>query len=184
MKSLAATRVEKGRTANPIKPHNALVLLEDEHETLLGMFRDYERKRGAGGRVAKGKLALRICHRLSLHSRLEEEIFYPALGRVLGKKAQALVAQAQVEHGCMKSLIATLENMSAKDPLFDSTVKVLGDQARRHFAEEEDELFPLVKRSKLDLAGMGEQLASRELQLGTARPGRGLFHEGRRVLGN
>ncbi len=184
MKAVAATRVEKGRAADPIKPHNALTMLAAEHKTLLAMFRDYERGRGAATRHAKGKLALRICHLLSLHLGLEEEIFYPAVERVLGKKAQGMMSEARVEHASMRSLIETLENESARDPTFDATVRVLGAQVRQHFTEEEEEVFPLVRRSKLDLAGVGERLASRELEISTRRPGKNTFREGRKVLAN
>jgi len=184
MKGIAATHVEKGGVRNPVKPHNALDLLEAEHHTLRSMFRDYNRAATKGQRLVKGKLALRTCHLLSLHDLLEEEIFYPSAARVLGDKARHLLAVARVEHAAVNNLIGKLENMKAGDPLFDATLQVLAAQSVRHFDEEEQALFPLVRRSKLDLAGLGEQMASRELELSTRRLRKGDFREGRRVLGH
>jgi hypothetical protein len=182
VKNLAATKVQRARQASPLKPHDALVLLADDHAALLAMFRDYGRRNKSATAMMKGKLALRICHLLSIHAAMEEEIFYPAAARVLGKKGEDLLAEAQVEHEVIKGLIAKLEQTSARQASFDSTVKVLGAHAAHHFEKEEEELFAELRHSKLDLAGIGERLAARQLELATASPDKNVFREGRRVL--
>ena len=57
------------------------------------------------------------------------------------------------------------------------------DHVARHFEQEEDKLFAKLRHAKLDLAGLGEQLAARQLERGTASPDKKVFAEGRRVLG-
>ena len=183
MKNLAATKSQRAKQAGPLEPHDALVLLAADHAALLGMFRDYERRRKTATTMEKGKLALRICHLLSIHAEMEQEIFYPAAERVLGKKGETMLIEARVEHDVIKSLVEKLGHLPARQATFDATVKVLGDHVARHFEEEEDELFAKLRHSKLDLAGLGEQLAARQLERGTASPDKKVFAEARRVLG-
>ena len=182
MKNLAASRRQRAKDSGPLEPHDALVLLAADHAALLGMFRDYVRRTKSGTPAERGKLALRICHLLSLHAEMEQDIFYPAAERVLGKKGEAVLVEARIEHDVIKSLVDKLEKLPARHPTFDATVKVLGEHAARHFKEEEEELFGRLRHSKLDLAGLGEQLAARQLERGTASPDRRVFAEGRRVL--
>jgi hemerythrin superfamily protein len=179
MKPVAVTEVKKGK----LKPHDALALLAADHEAVAALFRDYERSRKSATRVDKGKRALRICHQLAIHAAIEEEIFYPAAAAVLGRNGQDLLAEARIEHGIVEQLVARLENMSASDPAFDATVRVLAATVRHHVDREESELFPLLRHSKLDLAGTGEKLASRQLELATTPVDRRMFTEGRKVMG-
>ena len=57
--------------------------------------------------------------------------------------------------------------MPSDDPTFDSTVMVLAEQAGRHMKKEEDEVFPRLRHSRLDLVGTGERMAARKTQLAT-----------------
>jgi hypothetical protein len=110
-------------------------------------------------------------------------VFYPAAERVLGKKGEALLVEAHIEHDIISGLVEKLEHLPARHPTFDATVKILGEHAARHFEDEEADLFVKLRHSKLDLAGLGEQLAARQLDWGTRSPGKKVFAEGRRVLG-
>jgi hemerythrin HHE cation binding domain-containing protein len=184
VKNLAATRKQRAKHASPLEPHDALVLLAADHAALLGMFRDYERRRTTATPIEKGKLALRIWHLLTIHARIEDEVFYPAAERVLGKKGKTLLVEARVEHDVMKGLVGKLEHLPARNPVFDATIKVLGAHVATHFEAEEGELFALLRHSKIDLAGLGEQLAARQLEHGTALPDKKVFAEARRVLGS
>ena len=55
--------------------------------------------------------------------------------------------------------------MEASDQLYDAKVKVLGEQVSHHIEEEEDELFPEVENSKLDLETLGKKMADRKAAL-------------------
>ncbi len=55
--------------------------------------------------------------------------------------------------------------MKAGDEFYDAKVKVLGEQIKHHVKEEEEELFPEVRESKLDLKSLGEQLLKRKQEL-------------------
>jgi hemerythrin superfamily protein len=97
---------------------------------------------------------------LTRHASAEEEIFYPAVRKAV-KEGGDLVDEATVEHASAKDLIAQIQQMSAEDDLFDAKVKVLSEQIEHHVKEEEEEMFPKARKSSLDLAALGEQIAAR-----------------------
>src|ERR1700760_2215932 len=107
-------------TSPKIEPHDALKLLAADHKALLAMFRDYERQKGSPSDIEKGKEALRLCHRLSIHCAIKEEIFYPAAAAVLGEKAKAPLHQMEEQLGALRGLLSTVEHMSASDASFDA----------------------------------------------------------------
>jgi hemerythrin-like domain-containing protein len=100
---------------------------------------------------------------LTVHTQIEEDIFYPAVREAI-EKAE-LIDEAIVEHASAKQLIAEIEEMDANDELYDAKVKVLGEQVRHHVEEEEDELFPEVESSELDLEALGTKMVERKAAL-------------------
>ena len=139
---------------------SAIDLLEEDHRLVEGFFEEYERLEAA---PEKEQLGLKICLALQVHAQIEEEIFYPAAREAI-EKAE-LIDEAIVEHAAAKQLIAEIESMDASDQLYDAKVKVLGEQVSHHIEEEEDELFPQVKSSKLDLDALGKKMAERKATL-------------------
>jgi hypothetical protein len=89
----------------------------------------------------------------------------PPRARPLGEDGKDLLDEAKVEHSSLKELIAAIEGSSPQDDLFDAHVKVLGEYTRHHVKEEEGELFPKLRKSDMDLKGIGEQLAARKKAL-------------------
>jgi hypothetical protein len=53
------------------------------------------------------------------------------------------------------------------DDLYDAKVTVLGEQIKHHVQEEEEELFPEIEDSKMDVAAVGKELAARKTALMT-----------------
>ena len=178
----AAAQFKRGKSREGGDPYDALVLLAATHKAVAAMLRDYARRRKTASTADKGKRALRLCHLLAIHGAIKREIFYPAAQRVLDGKAGDVLAAARVEQATIEGLIDRVESMSARDELFDWTVKALGEHASRQFALEEKELFSQLRRTKFDVHGLGEQMASRQLELSTKPPDRGVFREGKRVM--
>lgn len=142
------------------KTQDAIALLKDDHRAVEKLFKDYESAKGEG---RKEKLARKICLELTVHTMLEEEIFYPACD---GKIDEDLLKEAYVEHDAAKVLIAEIEGGSGQsDDFFDAKVQVLGEEIRHHVKEEEGELFPQVRKADLDLKALGESLAQRKKEL-------------------
>lgn len=147
------------------------------------MFRQYDRGPWHARHLEKGKLALRICHALTVHAKIEQEIFYPAVAAVLDGEVDDLLGRANVEHSGIETLISKVEDTPADDPLFDPMIEVLAAYVARHVRAEEEQLFPRVRHSRLDLLGTGERLAARKMELSTARGGKQLFRQARKVMG-
>jgi hemerythrin-like domain-containing protein len=100
---------------------------------------------------------------LKVHTQIEEEIFYPQARQATGDND--LLDEALVEHAGAKNLIAEIEAMEVGENLYDAKIRVLGEQIKHHVKEEEEELFPEVERSKMDLAGAGAKMAKRKSEL-------------------
>jgi hemerythrin-like domain-containing protein len=98
-----------------------------------------------------------------MHATVEEEIFYPAVRAKI--KDDDLMNEAQVEHNSVKQLIAEIEKLGGGDPMLKANATVLSEYINHHVKEEEGEMFPKVKRAKLDLEGLAQQLLERKEQL-------------------
>ncbi|SFU57121.1 hemerythrin domain-containing protein [Pseudoduganella namucuonensis] len=146
--------------ATESKQLDAIGLLMEDHEHVKDLFEQFE-DLGDRAMVSKKKLADEICMELTKHTMVEEEIFYPAV-RAAGKEFEDLIDEAVVEHASAKQLIGQIQSMDAGDDLFDAKVKVLSEQIDHHVKEEEDEMFPKVRKAKLDLATLGRQMAERK----------------------
>lgn len=146
---------------------DACDLLDADHKAVKKMFKEYEELAGSRARNAaqkKMELARQICHELTVHAQIEEEIFYPALRDAL--KDTDTLAEAEVEHQSAKDLIAQIEAMPEPDEMFDAKVKVLGEYIDHHVKEERNEIFVKARASrKLDLVSMRETLEMRKEEL-------------------
>lgn len=148
------------RRARKAATPNAVDLLEKDHDEVIAYFDEYEELEND---VEKGELAQKICMALTVHTMIEEEIFYPAARKAT--KDNDLLDEATVEHAGAKNLIAEIEDMEPGDDLYDAKVKVLGEMIKHHVEEERKELFPECESSGMDLEGLGAQLATRKAEL-------------------
>jgi hypothetical protein len=174
-----AAHAQRGKAE--LKPHDALVLLTAEHNEIDKLAREFERLRKADT-VEKGKAALRLCHAFERYAAIKHEVFYPAAAAVLTGEDKDLLAKAQVKHDGIQDLIGKVVNTPAADPSFDATVTVLAEQASRLMKQEEEELFPRLRHSRLDLLGTGERMAARKTEIGTAPIDRERVRQARTVM--
>ncbi|HLT77159.1 MAG TPA: hemerythrin domain-containing protein [Ferrovibrio sp.] len=140
-------------------PTDAITLLKRDHREVETMFKEFEQLES---KAEKGKLAAKICLMLTVHATIEEELLYPQAHEEI---EEDLVDEAIVEHASAKQLIAEIEAMSPRDHLFDAKVKVLGEYVQHHVKEEENEMFPQLRDSDIDLEELGEQLMMRKAEL-------------------
>lgn len=160
-KPTSSGSVDKSRM-NASDGADAIALLEAEHREVEELFERFET---AKGDAEKRELAIAICVALKVHARLEEELFYPAAYAAIGDKS--LIDEAQVEHASAKDLIAQIESGAPGEAFYDARVKVLGEYIDHHVTEEEDEIFPQCRKSKIDLAALGAVMALRKQELMT-----------------
>lgn len=165
-KSTAKRSARKTTTRSRAAKVDAIKQLTDDHARVKKMFKQYDKlAKSDAGDAEKRKLALMICADLTAHALAEEEIFYPAARSALKEADQDLIDEADVEHATAKDLIAQIEASSPADAHYDAKVKVLGEYINHHVEEEEGEIFPKVRRGRLDTEGIGMQLAERKAQL-------------------
>jgi hemerythrin superfamily protein len=162
------TRLKSSPRSNPkaarveAKIPDAVELLKQDHDTVDGLFKEFDSAKQSNDHPAKAEAAARICNELTIHATIEEEIFYPAARDALGADGDDLLDEAEVEHETAKALIAQLAAMSPDEDLYDAKVAVLGEYIRHHVREEESELFPMVKETDLDLEELGFRLKARK----------------------
>lgn len=142
---------------------DAISLLKADHKNVKNAFDEYK-KLGDQAFKTKKKLADEICADLELHTRLEEEIIYPAFRKAV-KDAKPLADEAKVEHDSAKELIKQIKGMNAEDDLFDAKVTVLSEHIDHHVKEEEDEMFPLLNKTSVDLEELGKRMETRKQEL-------------------
>jgi hemerythrin-like domain-containing protein len=137
----------------------ATELLKKQHREVKGFFKELEKTEDARGRK---RLMEQIGQALQLHTRLEEEIFYPAVRGLETRKAEEMVAEAFEEHHVVKLVLAELPRVNPEDERFEAKMTVLSELIRHHVEEEEKEMFKLAQKlGRNELESLGEQMEER-----------------------
>jgi len=118
---------------------NAIELLKTQHEEAKGLFKKIEKAEDD----EKQDLFERLADALAVHATIEEKQFYPATRNA---RTEEMLQEAVEEHLSAKRLIADLLEMIPDDPQFDAKVAVLKEQVEHHIEEEEEDLFPKVRK--------------------------------------
>jgi hemerythrin superfamily protein len=141
---------------------DAISLLKADHRQVEAWFSEFEAARSTS---KKQQLATSICDALTVHTTIEEEIFYPAFLQATEDKD--IHHEAVVEHDGAKQLIAQIQGMSPEDDYFDAKVTVLSEMIKHHVKEEEKPggMFAEAKKSDMDLAALGGELLARKREL-------------------
>lgn len=141
---------------------DAVALLKADHRKVEALFEQFEK---AKGDAKKKSIADQICLELTVHTRIEEDIFYPACE---GAVEEDLIKEAYVEHDGAKVLIAEIEAGSPGDEFYDAKVKVLSEMIEHHVEEEEkrvEGMFSQARKAGLDMDDLGERMAAEKEQL-------------------
>ncbi len=158
-------KTNNGKTADAqAATLDAISLLKADHKAVSALFAEYE---SASSSSKKKGIVAEICSALSVHAQIEEEIFYPDVKLAL--KDKVLVPEATVEHAGVKDLIERLEGVDPGGELYDARIKVLSEYVKHHVKEEQNEMFPKVKESSLDLYELGARMAARKTELLAAK---------------
>ncbi|WP_309603855.1 hemerythrin domain-containing protein [Phenylobacterium sp.] len=154
------TPIKTATTSTAGKGPDAIALLKADHRAVEKLFAQFETARDEDRKTA---LADRICLELRIHMTIEEEIFYPISRDFL--KNEDIVDEAVVEHAAARDLMDEIEAMKAGEDLFDAKVKVLGEQIEHHVEEEEEDYFPKVQKTEMDLRAVGARMQARKDEL-------------------
>lgn len=154
------TKKSSARKSTPAKPQEATAMLRADHKLVSGLFDEYEKTRSP---ARKKTIVQKICTELGVHAQVEEEIFYPAVKQAL--KDKELVPEATVEHATLKDLIAQVKDVEPDDEMFDAKIKVMSEYVKHHVREEQNEMFPKARSTRLDMKALGAQMAARKQEL-------------------
>jgi hypothetical protein len=145
-----------------LKKPSAIALLKADHRKVETLFERYENSRS---KSVKAKLAHDICLQLSIHTTIEEEIFYPGVKTAVDED---IYDEAYVEHDGAKVLVAEILATTPDDEFYDAKVKVLSEMIKHHVKEEEQRggLFAQAKGDRdVDLIAMGAAMTARKKEL-------------------
>ena len=142
---------------------DALEFLEADHEAVRRLFDEYRQLAANEAPDTRRKaLAEQICMALTIHAKLEEELFYPAVRQRVGKE---VMNEADEEHHVAKLLIAELDAMDGSESHFDAKFLVLAEIVRHHIKEEEGAMLPKARAAKLDFEALAEKMRRRKERL-------------------
>ncbi len=131
---------------------NAIELLKKDHQKVKELFDEYDESTDARRR----EIAQTIFQELEMHSRVEEDIFYPAFRAKSDKGGKELVKHSFEEHQEVEDLISELRDMDMSDPDFDDKFQELVEDVEHHIDQEESEMFPVAQNA---LGNQLDQLA-------------------------
>jgi hemerythrin-like domain-containing protein len=134
-------------------------LLKKQHKSVKALFKKVENTED--GRRRR-QLMDEIASELKLHTKIEEEIFYPAVREIGTSKAEELVDESYEEHHVVDLVLAELPKVDPADERFAAKMTVLSELVEHHADEEEKEMFPMCEKKlgKERLQQLGEQMQS------------------------
>jgi hemerythrin superfamily protein len=140
---------------------DGIVLLKDDHKTVSGLFRQFEKIKKTGSTSTKRKLVDEIIRELTTHAYIEETIFYPAAREEVPETDEHVLESVE-EHHVVVWLLSELKDLDPAHETFDAKVTVLIENVRHHVEEEEQEWFPEVRKAlgRNRLRELGEQMAA------------------------
>lgn len=139
---------------------NAIELLEADHERVKGILAQLSDSTERGVKK-RAELLAKLEVELTLHTKLEEEILYPAFKEAGGKEQAIMYHEAKEEHRAVDSLVLPdLKNTDPGSLEFTGRVKVVKELLEHHIEEEEEEMFKQARKlmKKDELEALGEQM--------------------------
>lgn len=149
-----------------MKTPNAIELLEEQHEEVKQLLEDITSTTPRAERT-RHRLLPEIDKKIRAHSRIEEEIFYPAFREAASQKEEKLYYEALEEHRAALHELQEVCSEEVSGAVFAAKVKVLKDMLEHHIEEEEELLFPRMREifTEEQLSALGETMLARFEQL-------------------
>lgn len=143
---------------------DAIDLLDADHLAVHALFQSYhDLVRTGAPALQRRALAEELCMELTIHARLEEELFYPAVREAL--RDEDLVDEAEEQHGSQREFVAQILATSPDDELYDARVAVLADYVERHVRQEREQVFNRALASRMDLQALARSITIRKEEL-------------------
>ena len=157
-----------GRDKNG-KSMDAIAVLKADHDKVRKLLKQMEEAEEGDERE---ELLQTIEQELTVHTKIEEEIFYPAFRDAAEKdEDQQLYLEALEEHHVVDLVMPEIKETDTSSNEFAAKAKVLKDLVEHHAEEEESEMFPRARKlmERDELMRLGERLEQRKEALAGAR---------------
>ena len=139
---------------------DAPTFLSGGYQELFNLFEMYKHSKSI---VEKQKISEKICTTLMINMQLEEEIFHPVMQIAL--KEKGMISSAAMNHNILRYLVSEIESMDVDSDIYDIKISILAEHVKEYIKEKQSKLFPKVASTKIDLWGLGAQLALRKEEL-------------------
>jgi len=148
---------------------NAISLLKADHDKVKKMLDEGESTTERGVKT-RTELLAELKAELTIHERIEEEIFYPALKS--HPKARDIVLEGYEEHHVVDEIMGELEATDVTDETWGAKFLVMKENIEHHIEEEEGEMFKQARQvfdadelealgiRMLELKQLGQQVLS------------------------
>lgn len=144
---------------------NAIDILKEDHEDIRGLLKQLTDN--ANGRNRK-ELLSRIHRELKIHTKLEEDIFYPAFRQADARGNGPLYHESLEEHHIVEDMVMPdVERAEIDDGQFAGRANVLRELVEHHADDEETEMFPRARQllSEEQLEELGKKIEKRREEL-------------------
>ena len=144
---------------------NAIEMLTKQHREMEAALEAILEAKGEKRR----SLFERAADVLMSHVQVEEDHFYPA---VKAKRTEDILMESLEEHLSLKRVVADLLELPATDEHVEPKLHVLKEQVEHHHKEEEENLFPKVKKllKPEELEELGARMGDAQARLLAGRP--------------
>lgn len=139
---------------------DATALLEEDHAQIRRLLGQLEKTTGKAT-TRREKLLAAIEQELTLHTKIEEDVFYPAFFDACRKSDdKELYYEAIEEHHVVDLVLPELKDTDPGTDRFAAKAKVLKDLVEHHADEEESEMLPRARKlmDREDLLRLGAEM--------------------------
>lgn len=152
---------------------DAISLLRDDHKTLRALLTELVDNTHRAQKT-RPELLARIAREIKVHSKIEEEIFYPAFKQAgeKGDDAKMFFEAMEEHHAAGDLVLPDLLDTDVQSDQFGGRAKVLKELIEHHAGEEEKGMFPRAREllGKDVLIELGERMQARKDELTRAMP--------------
>jgi hemerythrin superfamily protein len=138
---------------------DAIELLTSDHDEVREMFEQFRAAKEAEDTEQMRSLQQQIFDELETHTRIEEDVFYPAVKALGVEDLTETVGEGIQEHHVVKVLMREIRDLSDQE-VFEAKMTVLMENVEHHAEEEESEMFPDLREHMSDqqLDELGSEL--------------------------
>ena len=145
---------------------DAISLLTQDHRKVKRLLKQLDNT-SERATAERQSLLKEIENEIKIHSKIEEQIFYPAYKEAARQSDDHVYYEALEEHHLVDIVLPEMKATDAGSEGFGAKAKVLRDLIEHHAEEEESTMFPKARKAlgAERLRELGEQIQSQKEQL-------------------